>query len=60
MVMAAVQLGDFPRVRQLLKARLATRIWDEGSWRAYESRSRRADEAHDAAAVRAALRWAAN
>ena len=60
MVMAAVQLGDFSRVRQLLEARLATRIWDEGSWSAYESRARRADEAHDAAAVRAALRWAAN
>jgi tetratricopeptide (TPR) repeat protein len=57
MVMAALQLGDLPRVRQLLKARLSTRIWDAATWQAYESRSRRADEARDAAAVRAALRW---
>lgn len=60
MVMAALQLGDLPRVRQLLKARLSTRIWDAATWQAYESRSRRVDEALDAAAVRAALRWATN
>jgi len=60
MVMAALQLGDLPRVRQLLKARLTTRIWDEASWHAYESRSRRADEVHDVASVRAALRWDMN
>jgi tetratricopeptide (TPR) repeat protein len=60
MVMAALQLGDLPRVRQLLKARLSTRIWDAATWQAYESRSRRVDEAHDAAAVRAALRWDTN
>jgi tetratricopeptide (TPR) repeat protein len=60
MVMAALRLGDIPRVRQLLKARLGTRIWDAASWQAYESRSRRLDEAHDAAAVRAALRWDTN
>jgi tetratricopeptide (TPR) repeat protein len=60
MVMAALQLGDLPRVRQLLKARLSTRIWDEAAWHAYESRSRRVDEAHDEAAVRAALRWNMN
>jgi len=57
MVMAALQLGDLPRVRQLLKARLSTRIWDAATWQVYESRSRRVDEAHDATAVRAALRW---
>ena len=57
MVMATLQLGDLPRVRQLLKARLSTRIWDAATWQAYESRSHRVDEAHDAAAVRAALRW---
>jgi hypothetical protein len=57
MVMASLQLGDLPRVRQLLKARLSTRVWDAESWQAYESRSRRVDEARDAAAVRAALRW---
>jgi tetratricopeptide (TPR) repeat protein len=57
MVMAALQLGDLPRVRQLLKARLSTRIWDAATWQVYESRSRRVDEVDDAAAVRAALRW---
>jgi hypothetical protein len=60
MVMAALQLGDLPRVRQLLKARLSTRIWDAATSQAYESRSRRVDEAHDATAVRAALRWDTN
>jgi tetratricopeptide (TPR) repeat protein len=60
MVMAALQLGDLPRVRQLLKARLSTRIWDEATWQAYESHSRRVDEVHEAAAVRAALRWDTN
>jgi hypothetical protein len=57
MVMAAMQLGDWPRVRQLLKARLSTRVWDANSWQAFEYRSRRVDAVHDAAAVRAALRW---
>jgi tetratricopeptide (TPR) repeat protein len=56
-VMAAVQLGDWPRVRQVLKARLSTRIWDEASWQTYLARSHRVDDARDAAAVRAALRW---
>ena len=60
MVMAALQLGDLPRVRQLLKARLSTRVWDAASWQVYESRSHRVDEARDAAAVRAALRWDTN
>jgi tetratricopeptide (TPR) repeat protein len=57
MVMAAMQLGDWPRVRQLLRARLSTRIWDEASWHAFLGRSRRVDDARDAATVRAALRW---
>jgi len=60
MVMAALQLGDLPRVRQLLKARLSTRIWDAATWQIFEARSRRVDEVQDAAAVRAALRWDAN
>jgi tetratricopeptide (TPR) repeat protein len=60
MVTAALQVGDLPRVRQLLKVRLSTRIWDEATWHAYESHSRRVDEVHDAAAVRAALRWDMN
>jgi tetratricopeptide (TPR) repeat protein len=58
-IMAALQLGDLARVRQLLKARLSTRIWDDASWRAYEKASRRVDEIHDDATVRAALRWQA-
>ena len=57
MVMAASQLGDLARARQLRKARLSTRIWDEATWPTYEIRSRRVDEARDDAAVRAALRW---
>jgi tetratricopeptide (TPR) repeat protein len=57
MVMAALQLGDLPRVRQLLRARLSTRIWDAATWQGYEDRSRRVEQIHDAAAVRAALRW---
>ena len=58
MVMAALQLGDLPRVRQLLKARLTTRVWDAATWQAFEDRSRRVDAAADAEAVRAELRWA--
>ena len=57
MVMAALRLGDLPRVRQLLKARLSTRIWDEATWRTYLRRSHRVDDVQDAAEVRAALRW---
>jgi tetratricopeptide (TPR) repeat protein len=61
MVTAAMQLGDLPRVRQLLKARLATRVWDSTSWQALEQRSRKIDEhadEHDRSAmVRSALRW---
>jgi tetratricopeptide (TPR) repeat protein len=60
MVMAALQLGDLPRVRELLRARLSTRIWDAASWDGYVSRSRRVGEVHDVATVRAALRWEKN
>jgi tetratricopeptide (TPR) repeat protein len=60
MVMAALQLGDLPRVRQLLKARLTTRVWDAATWQVYQNRARWVDEAHDALAVRAQLRWDAN
>jgi tetratricopeptide (TPR) repeat protein len=60
MIMAALQLNDLPRVRQLLKTRLSTRIWDAASWQVFENRSRRVDEVEDAAAVRAALRWDMN
>lgn len=58
MVMAALQLGDLPRVRQLLKARLATRVWNVATRQAFKARSRRVDAATDAEAVRAELRWA--
>jgi hypothetical protein len=58
--MAALQLGDFAPVWRLLKVRLTTLILDEASWHTYENGSRRADEAHDAAAVRLALLWDAN
>jgi hypothetical protein len=59
MVIAALQLGDLPRLRQLLKARLATRVWDDASWQACIARSRRVDEIQDATDVRAELRWEA-
>jgi tetratricopeptide (TPR) repeat protein len=58
MVAAAERLGDLPRVRQLLKARLATRVWDATSWEAFERQSRLVDGIDDAMAVRHALRWA--
>jgi tetratricopeptide (TPR) repeat protein len=57
MVMAALQLGDLPRVRQLLRARLCTRIWDAGSCQAYIDRAGRVDAVEGTEAVRAALRW---
>lgn len=57
MIMAALELGDLPRVRQLLKARLATKVWDTDSWQLYEARARDADATNDVQAVRAALRW---
>jgi tetratricopeptide (TPR) repeat protein len=56
-IMAALKMGDLARVRQLLKARLSIRIWEEVSWSAYERASRRVDAVHDEPAVRAALRW---
>jgi len=60
MVLAAFQLGDLPRVRELLKARLSTRVWDEASWAAFEHRARLVDALEDIASVRAALRWDLN
>ena len=60
MVTAALQLDDLPRVRQLLKARLSTRISDAATWKIFAARSRGVDEVHDTAAVRAALRWDTN
>jgi len=41
MVAAALRVADLPRVRQLLKARLSTRIWDASSWETFERHSRR-------------------
>ncbi len=60
MVTAALQVGDIPRVRQLLKARWSTRICDAATWQIYEDSSRRIDETLDEAAVRAELRWSAS
>ena len=58
MVVAAQRLGDLPRVRQLLKARLSTRVWDAASWEAFIRHSRLVDGIEDATAVCDALRWA--
>jgi tetratricopeptide (TPR) repeat protein len=58
MVVAAQRLSDLPRVRQLLKARLSTRVWDGSSWEAFEHQSRLVDGIDDSTAVRDALRWA--
>ena len=58
-VVAALRIGDLPRVRQLLRARLITRVWDAQSWQACESHARRIDAVQDSAAVRAELRWEA-
>jgi len=58
MVVAAQGLADMPRVRQLLKARLSTRVWDASSWEAFKRHSRLVDGIEDATAVRDALRWA--
>ncbi|HKI75502.1 MAG TPA: tetratricopeptide repeat protein [Pseudomonadales bacterium] len=59
MVMAALELDDIPRVRELLKARRGTRVWDEGSWQVFEANSRRVDNLSDAEAIRTELLWAA-
>ena len=58
MVVAAQRLADLPRLRQSLKARLSTRVWDTSSWQAFTRRSRLVDDIDDAADVRDALRWA--
>ena len=58
MVTAALQLSDLPRVRQLLKARLETRVWDAASWQTCADRTSKVDSVNDEASVRAALRWA--
>jgi hypothetical protein len=58
MVVAALRTADLPRVRQLLKARLATRVWDASSWQAFEHQVRLVDAIEGQEAVREALRWA--
>ena len=58
MVVAAQRLADLPRVRQLLKARLSTRVWDASSWEAFKRHSQLVDGIDDATGVRDALRWA--
>lgn len=56
-IMAALQLGDLPRVRQLLKARRNTRVRDSAAWQEYEGHASRIDGIEDAAAIRAELGW---
>ena len=58
MVVAAQHLTDIPRVRQLLKARLSTRVWDASSWKTFKRYSRLVDSIENEAVVRDALRWA--
>jgi tetratricopeptide (TPR) repeat protein len=60
MVMSALQLGDLPRVRQLLKARQTTRIWDATTFQAYTERCRLIEAVDDAAGVRTRLLWDAS
>jgi hypothetical protein len=50
---AALRFGDFPRVREFLKARQTALILDKASWRAYKNGWRRVEKAYDAEAVRA-------
>jgi len=57
MVTAALQLGDVARVRQLLKARRNTRVWDAASWQAFENHARHIDAIEGTEAIRAELRW---
>ena len=55
MVIAAQRLGDLPRVRELLKARLSTRVWDASSWEVFEHQSQLVAGIDDVTAVRDAL-----
>jgi tetratricopeptide (TPR) repeat protein len=57
LITAALQLDDWPRVRQLLKARRVTRAWDDTTWQVYESQVQGIDTIRDAVAVRAELLW---
>jgi len=57
MVMAALQLGDLARARQLLKARRNTRVWDTASWQTFENHARRIDGIAGTEGIRAELRW---
>lgn len=60
MVVAALQLGDWARVRQVLKARISSRVWEGGtSWGEFDARARAIDTIEDVAAVREELRWKA-
>lgn len=57
-IAAALQLGDWPRVRHLLKARLASHVWERATtWQAFEECAKALDSIDDLDAVRAALRW---
>ena len=56
-IMAAHRSGDLPRVRQCLKERRFTRVWDDASWQAYETCARGIDSMEDVEAIRAELIW---
>lgn len=59
MIEAALQLGDWPHVRQLLKARHFSRVTEGATtWQAFEETARTFDQIDDVQSVRAALRWA--
>lgn len=56
-VTAALALDDLPRVRQLLKARRGTRVFDTQTSLAFEEHASRIDTLADPAAVRREMRW---
>jgi len=56
MVSAALQLGDWPRIRQLLKERRTVRIWNPASLEAFNALARRIDTFRTAEQVTAELR----
>lgn len=56
MVSAAMQVGDWPRLRQLLKERRAVRIWDPASLEQFKLLARKIDEFQTSEQVKAELR----
>jgi hypothetical protein len=56
MVAAALQLGDWPRIRQLLKERRTVRIWSQASLEQFNALARRIDAFRTKEQVHAELR----